>query len=574
MPKANQNGTGNSVPPGAGTGPGVGAGNQKITPPPTGTPSVDLAAGLPKQDYMIEAGNNGLRIFGGFVAEEFDPNLRGMRGMRMYREMSDSNPTIGAFNYVLTQVVSKLSWHLQPADQTPLSLIAQQFYESLLEDMDHTWTEFIQEALSMVIYGYAPIEIVLKMRQGKQADNRFSSKFDDGMVGVRRLELRSQETILRWIMDADNNSILGMVQMPWTGGIRMIPRSKMLLLRTRSNRNNPEGRSLLRNAYRPYYFSKRVEEIEGIGIERDLAGFPIMLIPAEVISAGEKGTDPDAPATLQSYKNLVKNIKRNSQEGAVLPSDRDEHGQLLFELKLLNSAGKRNFDTNVIIERYQQQIASSVMADFLLLGHGQGGRGTGTLSQDKITMFYEAIAGLVQIIAEALNKELVPLIGELNGIPDENQPKFFTDKPEQVDLGKLGAYINALAASGMVIFPNKDLENYLYEVAGLPEPTDETRAQQDDIQSAGGEAGMPGTGGAAVPGAKPSPFGQGAGQGPQLFGQGAGQPPGGGMNGPGGGQRPQAGAQGAFGQQKQQIRPPMGSGGGGAGSANNGTMGY
>jgi hypothetical protein len=573
MPKANQNGTGNGTPPGAGTGPGVGAGNQTPLPPPTGTPSVDLAEGLPKNDYMIEAGNSGLRVFGGFVAEEFDPNLRGMRGMRMYREMSDSNPTIGAFNYVLTQVVSKLAWHLQPADQTPLSLLAQQFYESLLEDMDHTWTEFIQEALSMVIFGYAPIEIVLKMRSGKQKDNRFSSKFDDGMMGIRKLALRSQETVLRWIMDADNNSILGMVQMPWTGGIRMIPRSKMLLLRTRSNRNNPEGRSLLRNAYRPYYFSKRVEEIEGIGIERDLAGFPLMMIPAEVISAGTKGTDPDAAATLASYKNLVKNVKRNSQEGAVLPSDRDEHGQLLFELKLLNSAGKRNFDTNVIIERYQQQIASSVMADFLLLGHGQGGRGTGTLSQDKITMFYEAIAGLVQIIAEALNKELVPLIGELNGIPDENQPQFFTDKPEQVDLGKLGAYINALAASGMVIFPNKDLENYLYEVAGLPEPTDETRASQEEIQSAGGEAGMPGTGGAAVPGAKGSPFGQGAGQGPQLFG-GAGQPPGGGMNGPGGGQRPQAGAQGAFGQQKQQIRPPMASGGGGPGSANNGTMGY
>jgi hypothetical protein len=573
MPKANQNGTGNGTPPGAGTGPGVGAGNQTPLPPPTGTPSVDLAGGLPKNDYMIEAGNSGLRVFGGFVAEEFDPNLRGMRGMRMYREMSDSNPTIGAFNYVLTQVVSKLAWHLQPADQTPLSLLAQQFYESLLEDMDHTWTEFIQEALSMVIFGYAPIEIVLKMRSGKQTDNRFSSKFDDGMMGIRKLALRSQETVLRWIMDADNNSILGMVQMPWTGGIRMIPRSKMLLLRTRSNRNNPEGRSLLRNAYRPYYFSKRVEEIEGIGIERDLAGFPVMMIPAEVISAGAKGTDPDAAATLGSYKNLVKNVKRNSQEGAVLPSDRDEHGNLLFELKLLSSGGKRNFDTNVIIERYQQQIASSVMADFLLLGHGQGGRGTGTLSQDKITMFYEAIAGLVQIIAEALNKELVPLIGELNGIPDENQPQFFTDKPEQVDLGKLGAYINALAASGMVIFPNKDLENYLYEVAGLPEPTDETRASQEEIQSAGGEAGMPGTGGAAVPGAKGSPFGQGAGQGPQLFG-GAGQPPGGGMNGPGGGQRPQAGAQGTFGQQRQQIRPPMGSGGGGPGSANNGTMGY
>lgn len=526
---------------------------------------------------MIEAGNSGLRIFGGFVAEEYDPNLRGMRGMRMFREMSDSSPTIGAFVYVLTQVVTKLAWHLQPPDQTPLSLLAQQFYESLLDDMDHTWNEFIQEALSMVIYGYAPVEIVLKMRNGKTNDKRFSSKYEDGMIGVRKLALRSQETILRWIMDADNNSILGMVQMPWTGGIRMIPRSKMLLFRTRSNRNNPEGRALLRNAYRPYYFSKRIEEIEGIGVERDLAGFPVMQVPAEIISAATKGTDPDAAKTLQAYQNLVRNVKRNSQEGAVLPSDRDEHGNLLFELKLLASGGKRTFDTNVIIDRYQQQMASAVMADFLLLGHGQSGRGTGTLSQDKITMFYEAIAGLVSQIADVLNKELVPLIGELNGIPIENQPSFFTDKPEQVDIGRLGAYINALSASGMVLFPNKDLENYLLEVAGLPEPTDEVRAQQEEIQNSGGEAGMPGTGGAAMPGARPSPFGQEGGQGPSLFGGlpkfgGTAQPIGGGLAGAGSGPDTRTGAQGQFGQQKSRVTPLQSPGG--AGSGNNGTMGY
>lgn len=554
---SNANGRGSGGPPGAGTGPGVSAGNVMQTPPPTGTPSTDLAAGLPKNDYMIEAGNSGLRVFGGFVAEEFDPNLRGMRGMRMYREMSDSSATIGAFFYVLMQVVCKLAWHVAPADQTPLSLLAQQYYESIMEDMEHTWTELIQEVLSMCIFGFAPVEIVLKMRQGEQDDFRFASKFDDGMVGVRKLALRSQETILRWILDADNNSILGVVQMPWTGGIRMIPRSKLLLFRTRSYRNNPEGRSLLRNAYRPYYFAKRIEEIEGIGIERDLAGFPVMMIPAEVISAGEKGTDPDAPATLLSYKNLVKNIKRNSQEGAVLPSDVDDKGHPLFELKLLSSGGKRNFDTSQIIERYQQQIASSVMADFLLLGHGQGGRGTGTLSQDKITMFYEAIAGLVAAIANTLNKELVPLLGELNGVPISNQPKFYTDKPEQVDLGRLGAYINALAASGMTLFPNEPLENYLLEVAGLPEPTDDVRAQQQEIQTGGGQAGTPGTGGLAQPGSRPSLFGQ-----QSLFGATA-QPPGGGM----GGGAQQSGAQGAFGQQPrpgaggqvQQVHGGMGS---------------
>jgi hypothetical protein len=529
------------------TGPGVAAG-QPIQRP--GTPSADLAGDLPKSDYMLEAGNSGLKVFGGYVVEEYDPTLRGQRGARMFREMADSSPTIGAFFYVITQVISELGWHLQPKDQTPLSLMAQQFFESVIEDMEHSWTDLIQEILSMCVYGYAPFEIVLKERKGKQSEKGKSSQYDDGMVGIRKLAIRSQETILRWIFDADNNEILGMVQMPWTGGIRMIPRSKLLLFRTRSMKNNPEGRSLLRNAYRPYYFSKRIEEIEGIGVERDLAGFPVMYIPSELITAARAGTDTRAAGTLASYQNLVKNVKRNSQEGAVLPSDTDDKGKPLFELKLLASGGKRNFDTNVIIERYQQQMASTVMADFLLMGHGSRGAGGSTLSADKISMFFKAVAALVKVIIDVLNKELVPLLGELNGIPEENYPAFFTDKPEQVDLGALGAYINALAASGMTMFPNKDLEDYLMEVAGLPEPTEETRAQQAELQNQQMEQGQPGTGGEAPPPqGGPTPMGQGApkaGGGKSLFG-GTAQPTGGPPK-PGAGADPRMGAQGSFGQ--------------------------
>lgn len=524
-----------------GKGPGVAAGLP--TPKPStrpGTPSVDLSSDLPRKDYMLEAGNSGLKIFGGFVVEEFDPNLRGIRGARMWREMSDTNPIVGAFLFVIFQAIAKIGWHLQPADQSPLSLLAAELFESMLEDMDHTFEEFVQEALSMIIYGYAPIEIVLKMRNGKQSDKRFSSKYDDGAIGIRKLPVRSQETILRWIMDADNNDILGVVQMPWTGGIRMIPRSKMLLFRTRSYRNNPEGRSLLRNAYRPYYFMKRIEEVEGIGIERDLAGFPVMAIPAELISAAQKKTDPDAAATLQSYQNLVKNIKRNSQEGAVIPSDTDERGKPMFELKLLASGGQRQHDTNIVIGRYMQQIATTVLADFLLLGHGSGGRGGGgaALGGDKVDLFYMAVEGVTIAMCSTLNLELVPILGDLNGIPEENRPKFYTDKPEKVDLGRLGAYVNALAASGMVLFPDRDLENYLRDVGGLPEASEETVAQQQEIQAAGGDTG-PGAGGQAIPGQRPD------------LGQ-AGQQPGGPPQpGSANAQDPRMGAQGAFGQAKQ-----------------------
>lgn len=36
---------------------------------------------------------------------------------------------------------------------------------------------------------------------------------------------------------------------------------------------DPEGKSILRNAYRSWYFKKRIQEIEGIGIEATLLVF-------------------------------------------------------------------------------------------------------------------------------------------------------------------------------------------------------------------------------------------------------------------------------------------------------------
>lgn len=436
-----------------------------------------MADGLQQKDYFFEAGNSGLKVFGGYIVEDYDPTLRGIRGMRALREMADTDPTVGSILFIIGQVIRKISWHFEPADQSLPSLLAQEFFESCMDDMAHTWDEFVAELISMFTYGYAPFEIVLKERKGGD-----DSLFDDGMIGIKKLGLRAQDTVLRWIFDADNNDVIGMVQIPWTGGIRTIPIEKILLFRTTSTKNNPEGRSILRNSYRPYYFRKRIEEIEAIGVERDLAGLPIMKVPGELIAAANTNSDPAAVASLAGYKQLITNIRRNSQEGVILPSTNDATGKPLFELELLKSGGQRQLDTSKIVDRYTQSIATTVLADFLLLGHSSRGGGQ-ALGTSKVDMFFSAIEGMVQQICSTINKKLVPLLANLNGIPQKYWPKIYTDKAEQVDLGKLGAYINALAASGMQMFPDPDLEQYLRGVAGLPEPSEETQQANEAQQN-------------------------------------------------------------------------------------------
>jgi hypothetical protein len=161
---------------------------------------------------------------------------------------------------------------------------------------------------------------------------------------------------------------------------RTIPIEKALLFRTESNRGNPEGYSLLRNAYRPWRMKTRIENIEGIGVERDLAGLPVAWVPPDYM-------DDNAPeakkAVFEAMKTLATGIKRDEEEGVVMPTLYDEHGNKLFDLTLLSTGGQRQFDTNAIIGRYDQRILMSVMADFLMLGAEKVGSFALSVGQDQ-----------------------------------------------------------------------------------------------------------------------------------------------------------------------------------------------
>ena len=224
----------------------------------------------------------------GIVFEEFLTNLRGIRGAKVYREMRDNDPTIGSMLFAIEKVITRLEWRVDPysdnsedGDITPEDKETADFIESCINDMSDSWDATLSSILSMLVFGYSYHEIVYKVRGGDVDDPKKRSKHSDGKIGWRKMPIRAQETLFRWELSEDGG-IESMWQVdPATGGTHIIPIEKALLFRTTVNKNNPEGRSILRNAYRPWYFKKRIEELEAIGIERDLAGLPVAYLPPE-----------------------------------------------------------------------------------------------------------------------------------------------------------------------------------------------------------------------------------------------------------------------------------------------------
>ncbi len=416
---------------------------------------------MPQLD-LSEVGLSGLPRMGGTVYEEFLPQLQGLKAVKVYREMSTNDPVVGAILFAVDMLLRQVSWRVEPASPEAADQEAAEFLESCLGDMSVTWEDTVSEILSMLVYGWSYHEIVYKRRLGDQRDPTKRSRYTDGRVGWRKIAGRSQDTLYQWEFD-DHGGVQAMVQQaPPDYSLRRIPIEKGLLFRTRVHKGSPEGYSVLRNAYRPWYMKKRIEEIEAIGIERDLAGLPIAWVPPELLS---QGATAEQKAMLEAIKKIVRNVRRDEQEGIVFPlAYRD--GEKVFDFGLLSTGGRRQFDTDAVVARYDQRIAMTILADFILLGHEKVG--SLALSTSKTKLFTIACSAWLDSIAAVLNRHAVPRLFVLNGLDTERLPRLVPGEVDAPDLKELGEFVKNLAGTGMELFPDDKLENYLRQAAKLP----------------------------------------------------------------------------------------------------------
>lgn len=408
-----------------------------------------------------QLGTTGLRRYGPYVYEEFLPELRWPYAGKIYQEMADNDPVIGAILYLAEMLIRGTTWRVEPASTSPADKEAAEFLESCMHDMDMSWANTISEILSMLTYGFSFHEIVYKVRRGpNERSSKYKSKYSDGRIGWRRLPIRAQTSLHEWTFNKEGD-VTAFVQMAEPDfKIVPIPMSKGLLFRTRVSRDNPEGKSLLRNAYRPWFFKKHFEEIEGIGIERDLAGFPVLTAPDELDLWND---DDERMVALRSRaEDLVASVRRDSEEGVLLP-----HG---WELKLLSSGSSRQINIGETIDRYDNRIAITMLSDIILIGNNKAG--SFALADTKQSMLAAALQAQLYNISDVFNDKAVPMLFSCNYFPNITEyPKIV---PGQIQSPSLKEVALILRAMGLNIAGDLDMQNYLRSILGMPYLDEET----------------------------------------------------------------------------------------------------
>lgn len=406
-----------------------------------------------------EPGYPGLHVYAGHVREEFIAELSGTRGIQVYEEMRRNDAIIGAMLLAAEQLIHNASVFIKPNLKNPAdqkALEAADLVKTALYDMGETWTDVLSEILTMLPFGWAYTAVWHKKREGYKRNKWTSSTQNDGKYGWAGISLRGQSTLQSWKTNKKGR-VQGMLQQgPPTYQLTYIPLSNAAHFRTKTEKDNPMGVSVLRNAWRAWYIKKDLEETEALGLSRDLTGVPVLKVPEGVDIWNSN--DPNASATLERAEDMVSLSRLDQFHGMVLP--------FAWEFEVLNTPGQRAHNSDTVIQRWDQRIAVTLLADMLLIGHESVG--SYALADQKSRLFAASLESYAARIAGVFNRDLIPRLMLLNGIPEEYWPYMEFGEVDMPNLKEFADFLKTCFDVGINI--DESMALYARTIAGMPPP--------------------------------------------------------------------------------------------------------
>lgn len=454
----------------------------------------------PSKFKNAEIGYNGLSMFSGITTEEIHRELNWPTSAKTYQKMSYS-VSVNACLSLFENLISKVNWRtVPPENATAEEKNRTKFTYECLHDMEIPFRQVIKDALSSNTYGFAVLEKVYRRR-----NKNSGSMYSDDKIAIKKIALRNQETIEKFIFDDAGNEVIGVKQNLYgfnngrysanTPSTVVLPRSKFMHITTGRNRNDPYGKSPLRDVYLAWRYLEVMSEMEATGVSRDLQGIPLMRVPAQIMSTD---ASPEQKAQYAMFQNIIRNVQTNSQSGVILPSAVDETTRAnLYDLTLLSTeGGRKNYDVGSIKQYYQSQIYTGLFADVLQLGvNGVGSFSLGIL---KNSLTGAAVESMLDNIVESFNRDVIRQLYELNGWDVSRACTLDYENLHQTDLDTLSKYFMRTASTGL-IEKDRAVLNFVRTAMGVdPMPEDmepreeyltDNKSRSGDGSAAGGANG-------------------------------------------------------------------------------------
>jgi hypothetical protein len=471
--------------------------------------------GVGEGEVGLELGTAVASPWTAWTRREYNNDLVGYKGLRIYDKMRKSDGTVrGTLRLAKTPVLAG-QWGIKPAsDSVRDKNIANFVWNNLTQWMSMSWPQFVVESLLMLDFGYYMFEKVFAKGEDVTADPTARGK-----IVWKKFAPRHPMDVKEWFMDlnggplsvdmwappvqtADTTTSGGVgatafgntIPSTWEGGTIQafqrwinIPIDKLLVFTFDKEAGNIEGISLLRSAYKHWYYKDNLYKIDAIQKERHGIGVPIIQLPM--------GYDDQDKGLADQ---LGRNLRTNERAHVVLPPN--------WVMSFAELKGQP-VDCLKSISHHDDMIPQSIIGRFM--------NSEKTDIEEQHTLFLKATRFTADIVLDTLNKYAIPQLVNMNWGRTVYPQLYVKRIGEQEDWRTNSFTLRNYVGAGVIV-PDDDLEDAVRDEMGLPPRDDATArvvrsaAQENPQKIQPAPTELPGAGHKVdptqVPGQPPVPY--------------------------------------------------------------------
>lgn len=326
--------------------------------------------------------------------------------------------------------------------------------------MEHTFDDYLRQALTMLPNGFSLFEKVYKEEGGK--------------IYIKKMAMRLARSVWSWNRDKETGEVgitqfLQMNDEDKPANID-IPANKLIRFTFRQEGDNYEGVSILRSAYKHWYIKDTLYKLDVVKHEKQAIGIPVITLP--------DGHDDDDAAEAEA---ILENLRANEKTFVILPGQD-------WKFEFANMSGSV-IDPEKTIQHHNREISKNILAQFMELG-ASNSSGSYALSENQQDFFMLSLTAIAKQFAETNNRLLIRELVDMNYEMGEDQeyPTLCFNKLGDVDIQTVSSALSTLASGGLIT-PDEDLEEHVRTTFSLPKKMEVEEGEEslDDTEEDTGD---------------------------------------------------------------------------------------
>lgn len=405
-------------------------------------PNIDVNFGL------RELGYTSLSPWTAWTRDEHIPELRDKLGIRKWYDLKRSDGGVRGSLAQLKTPIRTAHYFLEPASDTALDHnIADFVQRCLFDELNVPWEILLDDILLMFEYGYMPFEKVYKIAMIDGVERAV----------LQKLAPRHPLDIREWVWDSRggpdgiimepfvpygtqfDNLVPSLNFLPPDANLgAFIPINKLVIFPLEAEAGDLRGISVLRSAYKHWYYKDTLYKIDAIQKERHGIGVPVIKLPPGYNDDDKRLAD-----------ELGRNLRTNERAHIVIPAN--------WEIMFAKLEGQP-VSCIESIEHHDMMMRVNILAPFM---------NDPSPDQTSIDMFFKSARYLANIVTGIVNKFVIRQLVDLN-FKRGKYPKLHARRiGEWEDLRTFSFAARNFVGAGLIT-PDNPLEAQIREMANLP----------------------------------------------------------------------------------------------------------